>query len=263
MNVRTVAQEWTAVDMLERFGAVTPRGHVQRPGKIVIGCFLELSVRDEVAGLLRPAGAIFMMKHVVRAFDRDHSSAPVGAPDVPASNAEAFAERVLEVARRSTETGFGDLCAAAHEKLTSDSPLAMVDNLLRGTHASDMPATERLVLRTLAGYAPRPGAADAMDPSPDRETLAGECGISVKTLDDTIAALADRGWLYKVGVAIDPSGRRVFWKMNGQVFVPLKPGWKTTSNAYALNPERGRFWPADSRAGLARKAPPGKAQDRA
>lgn len=256
------ADNKTAHDMLVRFGAVLPPGHAPKPGKIPIGCILTLEVPDAGAGKLRPAGAIFMMKYVIQAFDAAHPLSVVDAPDVPASNAAAFAERVLEVAKRVTEEAFGTMCYSAHEKLKTDSLLVMVDNLLRGTHASDMPSMERLVLRTLAGHAPQPGAADARDPFPSRETLAGECGVSVKALDDAIAALAARGWLCKVGVALDGK-RRVYWKLNGRVLVQLQPKWKATSNVYALNPERGQFWPADSRAGLARKAPKNKKKGRA
>ncbi len=176
-----------------------------------------------VRAATHPAGA----RMVLRAILHQRQLQP---PTMPA-------EQLVRLAASAVAGGIDadsalDTANAAVTAYNGDIPAIQVDKILRGTMACDMPADVRSALRALAGHA----NVNGRHAWPDRETLAGETGVSVKRIDVIVADLCERQWITKGAPRHKPRGGK------GPCTI-------------TLHPERGRWWSSLSRINLARRPP--------
>lgn len=144
------------------------------------------------------------------------------------ANVEALCDAVLAaaVASKTSATELEEILGDERAHFAQSIACIRVDMALRGTVASDMPAEHRLVLRTLAGHA------EKYQCWPSKETVAGECGLCVRTVDRAISALIFLGWL-----------------RSKPRFAP--DGKTQLANTYTISVECGRWWGPETLAELA------------
>lgn len=145
-------------------------------------------------------GATAMARYGVRTM---LAALRVPLPRMPAHDLRGLAEHLLTV---GAGIDVDDLARPAVHALMDFwklHPLIALDRLLRGTLPGDMAADVRSCLRAIAGHVD----ADKHQMWADRETLAGETGVTLARLDRILALLQRHGWL-KVEARRRPGGGR-------------------------------------------------------